>query len=205
MVHFIKPSEVIERIRTTIVAATADLEIPVGFDTYDQRVGGSAYLSSITDADIQNFPTPSIFVSLTDNGVFNRQKERVDQDIFHGFDIVLVLDTVDSRKQTAEEGAITFKELLIYCLNGWKPIGYPSGTPLRLVGDSTVFSDKSKYVRVFTFEQDVHFNACEDGMCCAADFDVQNFENFFADLYATELGLEGLDTKLQVTDLYEEP
>jgi hypothetical protein len=132
MIRFIKPSEVIDRIRSTIVQATADLEIPPGFKTYDQRVGGSAYLSSITDSDIQNFPTPSIIVGLTDNGVVNKKTITVHQEIYHGFDVILILDTVDSRKQTAEEKAVVFKELLIYCLNGWKPDGYGAATPLRL-------------------------------------------------------------------------
>ena len=199
MVYFIKPSDVIKRIRSTIVTIEATLDLPAGFKSYGQNVGGSAFLNSITDTDVQNFPTPSCFVVLTDNTNNTNRTEKVDQDVFHGFDIVVVLDTVDSRQQEAEERIVTFKELLIYCLNGWKPTKYTDGSPLRLVGDSTVFSDKSKYVRVFTFAQDTRFNSCADGYHDNTEFDLQNFENFFADLHAGDSQL-----KLQLTDLNEE-
>jgi len=202
MVYFIKPSEVIERLRTVIAAAEAAMDLPSGFVSFSNRIGGSGKLDQLTDSDVQNFPTPSCFVTLTDNSAVTTSVAVVEQDIFHGFDITVVLDTVDTRHQQAEESIVPFKELIIYCLNGWKPTDskYSSASPLRLVGDSTMFSDGSKYVRTFTFAQEIRFKACEDGYNDQADFDIQNFENFFAELQ----DVLNHPTGIQLEDLNEE-
>ena len=202
-IYFIKPSEVIERIRQTITLAEANLSLPPEFDSYSQNVGGSAYISELTEANIQELPSPSCFVVLSDGTANTKVIENLDQDIFHGFDIVVVIDTEDRRKQTAEETIVTFKALLLYCLNGWKPLGYACASPLRYVGDSTVFSDKPKYVRVFTFVQDTRFIASQDALGdLPEDYDLQNFENFFADLFASE---HEDPIQLQVLDMNDEP
>jgi hypothetical protein len=204
MVTFIKPSDVIKRIKETILAAEATLDLPPGFDSYANRVAGSAYLEDITETGIQNLKSPSCFVTLTDGTTTTNVIETVDQDIFHGFDIIVILDTEDRRKQTAEENIIAFKEILLYCLNGWEPVGYECSSPLRFVGDATVFSDKAKYIRVFTFMQDTRFIASKDGLGNQDDYDIQNFENFLATLYATEQGEDGPAVGLQVIDMNDE-
>ena len=199
---FIRPSQVIKRLRETIDQATQELDIPPNFITYGDRVGGSGYISEIVDTDIQNLPTPSIFVVLSDVNTITNEPLTVDQNIFHGFTILVVLDTIDSRKQTAEEKVVTFKELLIYCLNGWHPNGNINGnpaTPLRFIGDASVYTDRTKYVRAFNFEQDYHFSGCSDKL---VDATLDNFESFFADLLTVEN--EQLITKAQVTDMYDE-
>jgi hypothetical protein len=204
MVTFIKPSEVIIRIKETILAAEANLDLPPGFVSYSERVAGSAYLEDITETGIQNLKTPSCFVTLTDGTATTNVIETVDQDIFHGFDIIVILDTQDRRKQTAEENIIPFKEILLYCLNGWEPVGYPCSSPLRFIGDTTVFSDKSKYVRVFTFIQDTRFIASQDSLGNQDEYDLQNFEKFLATLYATEQGEDGPAVGVQVIDMNDE-
>jgi hypothetical protein len=201
MVYFIKPSDIITRLRSTIAQAESNLTLPEGFVSYSNRVAGSAYVSGLTETNIQQMQTPCCFVTLANGYTISNSMENLDQNIINGFDVILVLDTVDPRKQTAEEISIGFRNIITYCLNGWKVPNYPAASPLRLVSDSTVYADKSKYVRVMTFMYDVKFIASEDLLKDETDFNMANFERFFADLLIGETERE---VGLQVTDMYDE-
>lgn len=206
MIHFTKPSEVIERIRDTIVRATPDMDFPDDFVTYDQRVLGAADLTTITEENVHMMESPSCFVLLAEGSSIINSIMNLDENMFHGFDIAVVLDTVDRRQQTAEESSVWFKDLFTYCLNGWiPPSAGTSGSPLQYLTDYTAFSNRSKYVRVYSFVQDFKFLARQDGLGdLPEDYDLQNFESFFADLYATETGLDGPAVEMSVTDMYDE-
>lgn len=214
MITFPKPSDIIIQIKQTIARATADLELPPDFVTYEQRVGGSGYLSEITETDIQNMQTPSVFVVLSDNTTDTIDPLAVRQHIYHGFDIVVVLDTKDSRKQSVEEQAVFFKDLLVYSLNGYMPFNHETGeeyagiSPLRFLGDSTIYSDKTKYVRLFQFVTDSIFEYCQDGMSQDDDYNLDYFRSFFADMICKndEASINPEPKiELQVTDLNDNP
>lgn len=200
MVTFIKPSDVIKRIRSTIALAEANLDLPEGFVSYAQRVGGSSHIADITEENVQALPTPSCFVTLEDGTANTNRTEVLEQDLFDGFNITIILDAVDRRKQTAEEHIVIFKELLLYCLNGWSPSGYPSASPLRFVTDYTAFSGRDKYVRVFKFMYDTRFAVPED-LIDTNDYDLRNFEKFISDLLPVEN--KNLIVGEQNIDLYE--
>ncbi len=203
MIEFIKPSEVIERIRETISIAEADLSLPDGFVTYADRVGGSAEANAITQENVQSLPSPSVFVTLIDGSALTNSYTDLDQDIYHGFSIIVILNTKDSRKQTAEETIVTMKELLLYCLNGWKPIKYTSANSLRYTDDYTIATDRTTYVQAFNFIYTTHFIASEDGLgVLPEEYNIENFDTFFANLFATETGLDGMSIGVEATDLY---
>lgn len=213
MIVFPKPSDIIIQIKKTIAQATADLQLPPEFITYEQRVGGSGYLSEITETDIQNMQTPSVFVVLADNVTDTLHPISVTQNIYHGFDILVVLDTKDSRKQSVEEQAVVFKDLLVYSLNGFLPFNPDTGepyegiTPLRFTGDSTIYSDKTKYIRLFQFELDARFVYCEDGMLQDDEYNLDYFRSFFADMICQkdEASINPEPhLEIQVTDLNDE-
>ena len=162
---FIPPSLVIERLRA---------EIPLFAD----RIAGAAQFEAIED--IQNCDVPALFVLLRDNDaetISNQTSLR--QEVDHGFELLLVQDSYDVRKQEAEEISVMFKALILDALNGWLPAGYENSDPLEFGGDSFIESDRSRYVRRYTFNAPVTWcgNSQEDDGQALGIFD-----KFFADL-----------------------
>lgn len=203
MIYFIKPSDVIKRIRDTIATAEANLDLPEGFVAYSNRVGGSAMIAELDESNVQNLLRPSCYVVLSNgSGITSGDVMNLHQNIVCGFDIVLLLDTKDTRKQSAEERAASFMDLFIYCLNGWKPIDskYDACSPLRFVSDSVAYSGRDSYLRIYSFAYDVQFAASDDLLDDPTDFDIQNFEKFFADLVMSDTVDE---IEVQKTDLYD--
>jgi hypothetical protein len=181
---FIPPSEVIKRLRT---------KIPL----FANRIAGAAQFEAIED--IQNCAVPAMFVLLMDNvadTISNQTSLR--QTVWHGFDILLVQDAVDKRKQEAEEISVVMKALVVDALNGWLPAGYTNTGPLEFQGDSFVESDRSRYVRRYAFLSDTTW--------CGVDQDDSEqplgiFDKFYADLLLADHE-EALALNIQITNLY---
>jgi len=188
MVRFTKPSDVIERLRTTIALVEAAVGIPPE-GSFQTRVLGTGRIEEITESELQRLPRPCLLVSLMDTSTETTNTYPVHQHILHGFDIGLVLDTKDARQQYAEEKVPYFKEMLVYALNGWLPRDYQTDTglsPFRFLGDIGLFSDKSSYVRLFSFVQDAQFSALQDGLgSTETELNLANFESFYADMIYT--------------------
>lgn len=180
---FLTPSDLIKRIR----------EIVPGFA---DRVAGAAQYDAIED--IAKISLPACFVMLTDNAAETISNQTsLKQDVAHGFDVVVILDGVDKRKQEAEEAVVAFKEMLLYALNGWLPEDADEdAAPLEFNGDIYRDANAARYVRVFRFSQDYAWASDTDGH--HAD-DLPNFDKFFADI---TFGTEGV-LPVQITDLYQ--
>lgn len=175
-VNFLPPSEVIKQIRATV-------------PSFADRVAGAAQFDAIED--IQNCAVPACFVMLSDNTAETLSMQTsLTQDVFHGFDVMLVLDSVDRRKQEAEEVSTVFKGMLLHALNGWKPVqgteegdpDYTASSPLEFIGDSYVDSDRSRYVRTYRFIQDARWCSNGDGVGEGGQGDLGNFDTFLASI-----------------------
>ena len=188
MMTFVKPSEVIKRIRA-IIPSFAD------------RVAGAAQFDAIED--IARIDLPACFVMLTDSNADTVSiQTQLKQDIYHGMDVLVVLDAVDIRKQEAEEVMVGFKEILIYALNGWLPDNADtSGSPLRFVGDIWRSTDRARYMRIFRFIQDYTWNQGDDGS--NEDDTLGNFDTFISSVVEPE-GAEGKTLPIEIHDMYVE-
>ncbi len=190
MMQFIPPSIVIERIREIV-------------PSFSDRVAGAGQFEAI--GDIQECPSPSCFVLLSDNTADTiSMQTSLQQNVFHGFDVLLVLEAIDRRKQEAEEVSIMFKAMILNALNGWKPSDeiYDSSDPLKFIGDSYVSTDRSRYVRVFKFIQDYYW----DGNSGEGEgpHELGIFDKFFADLVLEDSSESTLPIQMQATDIYDQ-
>jgi hypothetical protein len=160
---FIPPSVIITRLRSSI-------------PSFANRIAGAAQFDAIED--IQNCTVPALFVLLQDNTTDTLSNQTsLRQDVGHGFDILLVQDSKDLRKQEAEEISVGFKGLILDSLNGWLPAGYGNSDPLEFQGDDFVESDRSRYVRRYEFTSNAIWCGGEDENTGQA---LGIFDKFFA-------------------------
>jgi hypothetical protein len=164
---------------------------------FANRIAGAAQFEAIED--IQNCVVPALFVLLRDNvaeTIANQTSLR--QEVDHGFDILLVQESFDLRKQEAEEISVVFKGLLLDALNGWLPAGYDNAAPLEFGGDSFIEADRSRYVRMYTFNAPETWcgNNNEDDGQALGDFD-----KFFADLLIADHD-DAPASQVQLNNLY---
>jgi hypothetical protein len=181
---FIPPSIIIERLRTSI-------------PSFANRIAGAAQFDAIED--IQNCEVPALFVLLQDNTAETLANQTsIRQEVAQGFDILLVLDSVDLRKQEPEEISVGFKAEILNSLNGWKPSGYDNSDPLEFQGDSFVESDRSRYVRRYEFMSNSIWCGGEDQNTGQA---LGIFNTFLADLLLADHE-DALALNVQIDNLY---
>ena len=91
-----------------------------------------------------------------------------------------------------------FKGLILDALNGWLPAGYGNAAPLEFGGDTFIEADRSRYVRMYTFNAPNTWcgnNQEDNGQPLGI------FDKFYADLLLEDHE-KALALNIQIDNLY---
>jgi hypothetical protein len=162
---FIRPSQVIERLktaRTSVGLSESDFHILGAGDFIKATESGTFAQNANVAIYVINGNSSSALI--TDAGLGSNE-------VLHTIDIVLYIRTRDNRAQYSDQLSVWFKEFLAYSLVGYNG---DIGEPLTFGGDSfNATENVASYSRTFQFNQRVFI----DGQDLIGDGDFDDLDD----------------------------
>ena len=150
--RFIRPSEVVERLkatRTTLSMTTADFQL-FGAAEFQKAVESGVFISNTEKAALYIMVGNSSASAITEQGTGVGE-------VNHAIDIVLYLRQRDERGQRSDQASVWFKEYLTRSLFGYE--AYDGSQPLMFGGDQFIASTGVEgYTRTYQFTQTVYID-----------------------------------------------
>jgi len=174
--RFIRPSEVIERLRATrtiVSLAESDFHI-LGCGEFIKATESGKFIQN-ADVALYVLCGNSSSSLITDAGLGSNE-------VTHTIDVVLYIRSRDNRAQYSDQLSVWFKEFLTRSLIGYEN---GSGQPLTFGGDSFNNTENvAAYTRTFQFSQRVFIEG-EDLIGDGSADDLEDFTTIFNTINAT--------------------
>ena len=188
--HFISPGDVIARLRTTI-------------PSFGNRIAGASTFDAMEQESAMAVPAAFVMLGNNSSELLSAQTG-VALRTTNILEVVLYLDPVDIRGQSAEDNSLVFKAAFLKYLAGWKPATKPQADELYFIGDQLHTTTRDRYSRIYQFAQMTSFYSGEDGYGMVGDYaTLPDFDQLIGSML---VDIDGTDKTVgvQVVDIHEE-